>query len=547
MKKNSFVEGTFIATFALLIIKLLGAIYVIPFYSIIGEQGGALYSYAYNVYNIFLNISTAGLPIAMSKIISEYNAMGYFEAEHRAYKLGKNIILMLSIFAFLVLFLFAPQVSKLILGSLTGGNTIADVSFVIRSVSFCLLIIPFLSVTKGYLQGHKFISPSSNSQVIEQLVRIAVILFGSYAAINIFNTSVTTGVAVAVFGAFIGGVVAYTYLKIKIKNNKDKFPHLLPGVVDPVSSKDIIKKIIKYSIPLILVSTAIDIYTFTDMTLVLRGCYMLGYTAHESETISSIISSWGPKICMLINTVATGLSVSLIPHMTDASVNKDTKEQNKRFTQAIGILIGVAFPMTVGISILSYPMYTVFFGPSVYGSDILRVLVFTAFASSVLIVVNMALQSLNRFKIIFTCTGIGLLLNALLDIPAMIFFNFIGLDAFYGAIAATIIGYSVSIVIAFAYLKHDIGFKYKEVYLIIKKAIIPILGMVCILLLFNLFMPINSKNPFILILVILAYSLVGSIVYIFLGYKNGLLFDIIGKNYIDKFVNKIKHLGGKKC
>ena len=70
MKKNSFVEGTFIATFAIIIVKILGVLYVIPFYRIIGESGGSLYSYAYNVYNLFLNISTAGIPIAISKIIT---------------------------------------------------------------------------------------------------------------------------------------------------------------------------------------------------------------------------------------------------------------------------------------------------------------------------------------------------------------------------------------------------------------------------------------------------------------------------------------------
>ena len=68
MKKNSFVEGTFIATFAIIIVKVLGVLYVIPFYRIIGESGGSLYSYAYNVYNLFLNISTAGIPVAISKI-----------------------------------------------------------------------------------------------------------------------------------------------------------------------------------------------------------------------------------------------------------------------------------------------------------------------------------------------------------------------------------------------------------------------------------------------------------------------------------------------
>ncbi len=222
-EKNSFVEGTFIATFAIIIVKILGVLYVIPFYRIIGESGGSLYSYAYNVYNLFLNISTAGIPIAISKIITEYNTLEMYEAKERSYKVGRNIILMLSVLAFFVLFVFAPEVSHLILGEIEGGNTIRDVAFVIRSVSFCLLIIPFLSVSKGYLQGHNYITPASISQVIEQVVRIAVILFGSYIVISVLGKSVTLGVGISVFGAFVGGLAAYLYIKYKINKNKKRF------------------------------------------------------------------------------------------------------------------------------------------------------------------------------------------------------------------------------------------------------------------------------------------------------------------------------------
>ena len=144
MKKSSFIEGTIIATLAIVITKILGMLYVIPFYAMVGVQGSALYAYAYNIYIIFLDISSAGLPIAMSKVI-------------------------------MILFLFAGNISKLILGDLSGGNTIEDVTFVIRAVSFAILVIPFLGVSRGYLQGHNIFKISSFSQVIEQIVRIAFI------------------------------------------------------------------------------------------------------------------------------------------------------------------------------------------------------------------------------------------------------------------------------------------------------------------------------------------------------------------------------------
>ena len=217
MKKNSFEGGTIIATLAIFLVKILGMIYVIPFYSIVGADGGALYSYAYNIYLLFLGISSAGLPNAISKIISEYNALGLIEEKNRTYKLAKKITMIISILSFAVLFVFAEEIGRFIIGNLKGTNTYADVAFVIRCVAPSILVIPFLSITKGYLQGHKYMGPSSVSQIIEQIVRIFIILCGSFLILKVFNGSLSLAIGLAVSGALFGGITAYIYLKLKIK------------------------------------------------------------------------------------------------------------------------------------------------------------------------------------------------------------------------------------------------------------------------------------------------------------------------------------------
>ena len=98
LTKNSFISGSLIATVAIVITKILGALYVIPFYKIIGPKGGALYSYAYNIYVLFLNISYAGLPVAISKIISEYNSLEYYYSKELAFKIGKRIVTIILIY-----------------------------------------------------------------------------------------------------------------------------------------------------------------------------------------------------------------------------------------------------------------------------------------------------------------------------------------------------------------------------------------------------------------------------------------------------------------
>ncbi len=537
MKKNSFVEGTFIATFAIIIVKVLGALYVIPFYRIIGESGGALYSYAYNVYNLFLNISTAGIPIAISKLISEYNTLEMYEAKERAYKLGRNIILIISVIAFFMLFVFSREFASLILGEIKGGNTLDDVSFVIKCVSFCLLIIPFLSVSKGYLQGHKYITPSSISQVIEQVVRIAVLLMGSYIVINVLNKSVTLGVGVSVFAAFVGGCSAYLYIKIKMIKNKSAFP--TKDTKDNVSNKEIFKKILKYSIPIIIVSVATDIYSLTDMTLVVRTSYKLGYTAKEAELIASIISTWAPKICMIINAVAIGMGTSLIPHMVSSYTKKDYTSSNKRFNEALRIIIVSTLPLAVGLAFLSEPVYTLFYGNNTYGTLILRYTSISSFFASIYIVISLSLQSLNKFKTVYVSSIMGFLINALLDVPLMHLFNLMGLEAFYGAILATILGYVFSYIYSLTSLKKSMNFNYSETLDTIKKVFLPITSMFIVLVILNLFVKLPTNGIMRMCLVLGLYTLLGAFVYLGISYKTGLLYEVFGKDYVDNLLRKL--------
>ena len=541
MKKNSFLEGTFIATFAIIIVKVMGALYGIPFYAIIGEDGGTLYSYAYNVYNLFLNICTAGIPLAISKMVSEYNALEMFKTKEKCYSIAKKVMFIISIITFFAMFVFAETFAVLIIGDIEGGNSLNDVVLVIRTISFCLLIIPYLSVLKGYLQGHKYIAPTSFSQVIEQVIRIAVILFGSYITINILNKSVSTGVAVAVSGAFFGGLAAVLYLVIKLHKNKKEFIKESAIKEKVVSNKSIIKKIINYSIPFIIVSIATDIYGLTDMSLIIKGLYRIGFSASESELIASIICTWGVKICMIINSLAIGLSASLIPNIVDSNVKKDYKEVNNKITQSINIITLVGLPLSIGIAYLSKPIYYMFYGQSVYGGGILKLLVFASLFASFHIVLNMILQGLNRFKYVYINTIVGFVLNALLDLPLIYLFNKIGIPAYYGAIVSTLVGYTASFIIAFSILKKDFNVKYSEILNIFKKMFIPLVCMCAMMFLLSQVVDYTKLDSRVFaFLRCLLYACIAGGLFIFLSYKNGLLTDVLGDRFVNKILGKFK-------
>ena len=535
MKKNSFIEGTLIATAIIIIIKILGMLYVIPFYQIVGSDGTALYSYAYNIYLIFLSISSAGLPDAVAKIISEYNTLGYNDAKIRAYKIGRNLITIISIVSFLILFVFAEEIGKFIIGNLKGTNTYKDVAFVIRCISPSVLLIPFLSITKGYLQGHKYISASSISQLIEQVVRILVILIGSFIIRKTMNGSLSLAVGISLTGAFFGGLFAYIYLRRIIKKQKllsvDK-------TNENISDKEILKKIIVYALPFIVISIITTIYNETDQILVLRTLEYLKVEAHEVEYIASSIATLSPKICMVINAMVMGLTMSLVPTIVSSFAKKDHADVENKINKAISMILFISLPLSIGVSILSHSIWTLFYDTNPIGGTILSLAAFSALGANLYMTITAICQSVNKYSSVYKVSGLGFLLNALLDVPIMLFYNKIGLPTYLGSLTASIIGYTVSSIIGLILLKKGTNYSYKEALSLCSKSLIPAGAMLIILLIVNKLFPFNDYSRSTALIKIIINFIVGGITYIILSIKLGLLDKILGKKLVANIVKK---------
>lgn len=541
MKKNSFITGAMISTISIVAVKIMGMLYVIPFYAIVGDKGGALYSYAYQLYLLFLGISSAGIPNAISKVISEYNSTGKIEAKTRAFYLGKKILTYISIISFFLLFIFAEELATIYLGKIQGGNTPEDAAFVIRCVSFAILVIPHLSVTKGYLQGHKYIGPSSSANLIEQVVRIFVILAGSFLAYKVFNSTLSVAVGIAVSGAFFGGLFAYLYLKKKISNSKNELDLDKKLDKDEISNKAITKKIISYAIPFVVINVISNIYSITDSVLVLRTLTYLGYNGADVEFIASCISTWGTKISMIVNSIAMGMTVSLIPSIVEAYATKNTKDLNNKINKALQIIIFISLPMTIGLSILATPVWTIFYNTNPYGGSILRVMIFCALFGNLSMIISSSLQSMNKYKYVYFTNIFGTVLNAMLDVPLMILCNKIGLPAYYGANFASIIGYTLSILVGLKLINKDRKLSYKETVIVALKILVPISMMIILLILINSIININVFTKIGALIIIIIDTIIGGIMYMYITYKMGIIDYIFGSDYIKKIKKKLTH------
>lgn len=550
MKKNNFIDGAIISTLCLVLCKILGLIYVIPFYKIIGSQGGALYSYAYSIYAVFLNLSTVGIPSAIAKIISEYDTLHYYESKEKAFKIASKLLNYIGIVSFIIMFAFANVIAERIIGGVEGGNSVGNVATAIRVVSTALLVVPRLSILKGYFQGNKYITQPSISTIIEQLVRVSIIILGSFIAVKIFNLPVEYAVFIATFGATIGAVSAFIYLKAKHKkvfdidkNNKEEVTGVINQSISSdeahISTKALIKKIIVYAIPFVIISILQSAYNVIDTFTVVKTLSSLGYTTAVAETIIGVMSTWASKLNMIVVSMAIGLTASLIPSVVSSYTKGDFKDINKTLNLSFKMLIFIMTPMAIGMSFLSEPIWHVFYGvdslsSSIFRFYILQVIAYGLFSTSITIT-----QSMNQTKITVGALIASFLLKLVLNVPMMHLFKTIGIPSYYAPTLVDAISQILALTGVLIALKKKYKFGYKELIPFTFKVLLGICSMLITLFLLKYIYYSNSTTLSALITIIV-HTIIGALVYFVVINSFGLLREIFGDDYKDKLLKKLK-------
>lgn len=540
MKKDSFLKGAIVATACIVFSKILGILYVIPFHAIIGENGRALYGYAYNIYMLFLNFSTVGIPLAISKMVSEYHSLGYEDAKKRTYNISLKIVSVMAILSTIVLIIFAPNIAKMIIGDLKGGNTIEDIAFVVRISATAIIFVTILSNVRGYLQGHKYITSSSISQVLEQLVRIIIIIVGSYIAMKLWSTKEAVGIAV--FGATAGAIAALFYLETKMfKIRKEDKNIKIKKEEKEISNKYIFKKLIKYTIPFVIVSVAISLYNTIDMFTVIKPLVKYGhFSVKQAEAILSVITTWGAKLNVIITSIAAGVVTAVLPNLTGDFVNKDMKSLENKANKTLQIILFFALPMVVGLSFLAPAVWNIFYGQNILKVNVFRFSIFTSIFYSLFLNLHTMLQSVNHHKTANISIITGLCIKLLLNVPMILLFSIIPfIPTYYASISVTILAYIIPVIISLYDLSKNLNLSFKTTFKNICWIIIAVLCMLTTLLIFKLFIPITGGKLYSLIIIIL-YGSIGMIIYFAITSKAKVFESIFGANIKEFFRKRLK-------
>ncbi|KEK24970.1 putative polysaccharide biosynthesis protein [Bacillus gaemokensis] len=444
MKGSPFLRGTLFLTMATMISKMLGFIYVIPFTAMVGTSGYVLYTYAYRPYTIMLSIATMGLPLAVSKMVSKYDELNDYHTVKRVLKSGLFFMIFMGIASFLVLYMLAPYLAKLVIdGNDQTGNSMTAVTYNIRIVSFALLIVPVMSLLRGFFQGFQSMGPSASSIVVEQFFRVLTILIGSFVVLYILKASVSLAVGVSTFGAFMGAIAGLTvlvgYYLRRRKYLKKKEIASIPQTTK--SSFSLYKELFTYSIPFVVVGLAIPLYQTIDTFTINKLLIQIGYGQGEAEKINAIIGLVQMVVLIPVS-VATAFSMSLVPEMTKAYTAGNDQLLYKHFTKTNLLVIGITIPAAIGMIVLAKPVYTLLFGvgndPNM-GSVILQYYAPACILFSLFAVTAAMLQGINQQQKTIIGLLIGILIKGVLNITLLPYFDYTSF------IIATYAGYTVSV------------------------------------------------------------------------------------------------------
>ena len=433
-KKQSLVTGAAILGAAALIVKILGAIYRIPYQNITGDVGLAVYNKVYPIYSMLLILATAGFPIAVSKIVSERLALGDTKGAKRVFIISQYVLIVTGLVFFAILFFGSGVIANLM------GNP--DLTIAIKGVSFALLIVPVMAGLRGYYQGHQYMTPTAISQIIEQLVRVITILVLSYWFIN-NGYSVYYAGAGAVFGATTGAIAALIVLiffwnKIFSEKETDIINETFEQVKENESLTDIIKVVLLYSIPIAVSALILPLLGVVDSFSVtniltdkitnseyLFGFYIKGYNLVDFAEYWFGIFTRGQPLVQFAAFFATALFLALVPSISEAHAKKNKGLIIKRTELALRLTLLIGLPASIGLAVLAEPINIMLYKDST-GSLTMAILAFSTIFSTLFVTSSGVLQGIGKVILPAKNLIIGIIIKVILNIVLIYKFHING-------------------------------------------------------------------------------------------------------------------------
>jgi polysaccharide transport membrane protein len=510
--------------------RILGALYIIPWYAWMGKDGNlanAITAQSYNIYSLFIIVSTAGIPGAVAKQIAKYNALNEYGVSRKLFHRGLLLMIGFGIVCAGLMFGLAPILAE------QDARQVP----VLKSLSYAILIIPLMSLMRGYFQGFNDMMPSALSQFIEQLARVAWMLMTAYVIMKIQDGNYLRAVTQSNLAAAIGAMFGILLLVYYYQKQKAKMDNLVENSNNElqVSTNSLLLEIVQQSIPFIIIDSGINIFQLVDQYTF--HPIMASFVHASFDQIESMYALFGlnaNKLIMIIVSLSTAMAVTAIPLLSGAKARRDYQDIRKQIENTLELFFFFMIPSAFGMAAISTPIYTIFYSFDPVGSNVLFIASFTAIILGLFTVLMAVQQGLSENILAIKYLVVGLIVKCIIQYPLIRLFQV------NGPLIATDLAFLFTILLSLKHLKVAFHFNFKRT----KRRFIGIMSFSAIMfiVIFALqfilgkFIPADRRITAMILVAICV--VVGALVYGFLALISGLAHSILGSK-ISKLERKL--------
>lgn len=446
-KRQGFLKGAVVLSIAGAISKVLGALYRIPLARLIGGEGMGLYQMAYPIYTTILALATAGVPVAISVLVSRKETEGYSGDSKRIFRISLFILFVFGLLLTIVVMQCASFIAVHILKD-------PRAYYPIIAVAPAIFFAGLMSVFRGYFQGYQSMVPTAVSQVIEQLFRVIAVLF---LAFLLFPRGIEYSAAGATFGAVVGGIVGLTVLIIYYFRFNPGKTHPNGALLCSDSKPgDLAKEMVRLAVPVSFGAVVLPLVQMLDAVIVPGRLMALNYTTSQATAFYGQLSGMAAVLISLPTIFTISIATSLVPAISEAMASRDSQLLMDRMNYGLRAGMIIALPCAAGLFTLAFPICDLLYATPEAGVP-LEPLAFSCIVLAAFQLSSAGLQGIGRPEIAMRnliVTGIlKVIFNySLTSLPAL---NIKG--AAIGTVTAFLVGSLLNVI----YLRKLTGIRYE--------------------------------------------------------------------------------------
>ena len=456
-KGQNYMHGAAILTVGVIIMKILGFFYKIPLGNILGDEGYSMFMGAYSIYYIFFTLATAGLPVALSRLVAEADANGRVRQEEKTFRVALVTFSVIGTVFALIMFCFPNWLAAVYLENPDAGPSV-------RAMAPAILLVCIVSAYRGYCQGNGNMLPTTVDEVLEVLFKvisglvIAVLVLRSYPPHH--PLALPMGSAGAIFGVSIGSAVSLAYMIVYKRRHYSSLaapytagvhdPNDVPGdddLADPAMK--IVRDILSIGIPIATGACIMALLNSVDSKLCMNR---LQSAAHFTYREAKVLYGVYGKAQTLFNLPAafiTPLTISIVPAISGAIAKGQRKTAAAVSEDSMRISAFLAIPMGVGLAVLADPIMKVLYpGSHLAGPGLLRIMGAASFFVCLVLMENAILQASGREKL----TMLTLIVGGLIKIAVNWFLVARRDINIYGAPVGTLCSYVTMAVMDYVFM-----------------------------------------------------------------------------------------------